>query len=57
MYVRSVIVRMMNKIMYAAVILIALIYMQVIAEKSERYWEGVGVRMDMTLNPNKYKVN
>jgi hypothetical protein len=54
MYVRSVIVTMMNKMMYAAVILIVLIYMQVIAEKSERYWEEVGPKMDHTMNPNKY---
>lgn len=40
--------------MYAAVILITLIYMQYAAEKSERYWEEVGPSMDQTLNPNKY---
>ena len=59
MCVRSVNVKMMNKLLWAAGILILLVSIQVIAEvseRSEKYWEEVGPNVDKSLNPDKYKI-
>ena len=50
---------MMNKLLWAAGILILLVSIQVIAEvseRSEKYWEEVGPNVDKSLNPDKYKI-
>ena len=51
----SIWIERMTRIIYAAVILIALIAFQYASEQSDQFWENVGPEMDKTLNPSKYE--